>query len=236
MTHPFSFQGSLTQYWEVLYTEYQRLTAVLGRPPFEFMPSNPQKINEYVPKNGDEIIIYFRDEEHRHALLVVEAELLPDEDEEIVQVMIFPQGNSFEEPVKSAMSIWREIKSALKRAGRQEDATAHILDNAATLLVKPKKQGNSRYYYGIHGMLVKIAHRDYCLRQNGQSPSWSHKLQGTVDNKTANSIDKEVNGKIKGQWNIPSVSGDIFVNLLFQRYPEYEYLEAEWEELKKKEF
>ncbi len=131
MTHPISFQGSLTQYWEVLYTEYQRLTAALGQPPFEFMPSNPQTINDYIPKKGDEIIIHFWDKEHRQELLVVEAELLPDEDQDEVQVMVFPQGNPFQEPCKSAMSIWKEIKSALERAGGQADSTAHP---------KPKKK------------------------------------------------------------------------------------------------
>jgi hypothetical protein len=121
MTHTFSFQGSLAQYWEVLFTEHQRLAAVLGQPPFEFMPSNPQTIKEYVPKNGDEIIIYFWDKEHKRELLVVEAELLPDEDKEVVHVVNFPQGNSFEEPVKSAMAIWKEIKTALKRTDRRSD-------------------------------------------------------------------------------------------------------------------
>lgn len=121
MSHPYSFHGSLIQYWKTIYTEYQRLTATLGQPPFEFMPSNPQTINEYVPKDGDEIIIYFWDKEHKHTLLVVEAALLPDEKSEEVQVMVFPQGNSFEEPVKSAMSIWKEIKTALKRTGRRSN-------------------------------------------------------------------------------------------------------------------
>lgn len=119
MTHPFSFQGSLMRYWEVLYAEYQRLSISLGQPPFEFTPSNPQTMSEYIPKNGDEIIIYFWDKEHRHTLLVVEAELLPDEDVETVNVIVHPQGNPFEEPVKSVMSIWKEIKTALERKGRR---------------------------------------------------------------------------------------------------------------------
>jgi hypothetical protein len=111
------FRGNLAQYWEVLYTEYQRLGAVLGQPPFEFMAPNPQTIKEYIPKNGDEIIFTFWDKEHRQELLVVEAALLPDEDQKEVQVMVFPQGNPFEEPLKSAMSIWKEIKNALKKGG-----------------------------------------------------------------------------------------------------------------------
>lgn len=50
---------------------------------------------------------------------MVEAALLPDEDKEHVQVIVHPQGNLFQEPVKSAMSIWKEIKKALKKAQQQ---------------------------------------------------------------------------------------------------------------------
>jgi hypothetical protein len=119
MTHTFSFHGSLTQYWDVLFTGYQNFSNSLGHPPFEFMASNSQTINEYVPKNGDEIIIYFWDNEHKHTLLVVEAELLADVDKDVVSVIVHPQGNSFEEPVKFAMSIWKEIRNTLKKLDRR---------------------------------------------------------------------------------------------------------------------
>jgi hypothetical protein len=122
MTHTFSFHGSLTQYWDVLFAGYQNFSKSLGHPPFDFMPSNSQTINEYVPKNGDEIIIYFWDNEHKHTLLVVEAELLADEDKEVVRVIVHPQGNSFEEPVKFAMLIWKEIRSSLKKLDRRANS------------------------------------------------------------------------------------------------------------------
>ena len=119
MTHPFPFLGSISQYWDVIYTEYKRLTVVHGQPPFTFMFPPQATIKEYIPKNGDEIIFSFWNREHTRELLSVEAALLPDEDREQVQTIVHPQGNSFEEPVKSAMATWKEIKSALKKAGRQ---------------------------------------------------------------------------------------------------------------------
>ena len=118
MTHTFYFHGSLTQYWEALFAEYQRLAKKLGQPPFEFIPPKGQTIDEYVPKNGEEIIIYFWDKEHKRTLLVVEAELLPDEEKHVVQVFVHPQGNAFEEPVKSAMITWKEIKKAINKASK----------------------------------------------------------------------------------------------------------------------
>lgn len=103
-------------------------------------------------------------------------------------------------------------------------------------LINPEKQATDGSYYGIHGMLIKIAHRDYCNKWNRQPSNWSCKVQGASDNKTANLIDKKMEGKLKALWYEPTASGDMLVELLFQAYPDYEYLDAEWQELKKKDF
>ncbi len=130
MTHVFSFYDTISQCWDVFYSEYRRLAEVLGHPPFEFETPKHSIINEYVPKNGDEIMVNFWDGDRKQILLVVEAEIVPDEDRQY-NIFVHPQGNSFQEPCKSAMSIWKEIKSALERAGGQADSTAHP---------KPKKK------------------------------------------------------------------------------------------------
>lgn len=120
MTHMFPFYGTIHQCWGVFYSEYRRLSEVLGRPPFEFESPKHSTIHEYLPKDGDEIIIYFRDADRKQTLLVVEAEIVPDEDRQC-NIFVHPQGgNAFEEPLKSAMSIWKEIKTALlKIKGRR---------------------------------------------------------------------------------------------------------------------
>src|SRR5258708_26473135 len=117
MTHPIQFFGSIAQYWAVIRAEYNRLSAVLGKPPFTFMFPPPETITEYAPKRGDEIMFTFLADDIRTELLVVEAAMLPDQDPLQVQIMVHPQGDPFQEPVKSAMTIWSEIKSALERAG-----------------------------------------------------------------------------------------------------------------------
>ena len=127
MTHSFSFHGSLTQFWEVIRTEYHRHKAILGRPPFTFeMPPPITSIDEYIPGDGDEIIIYFPNKENTvKNALVVEAALLPDEDEKEVHIIVHPQGpNHLEEPLKSAMLIWKEIKLSLRKV---EAAPANLL-------------------------------------------------------------------------------------------------------------
>jgi hypothetical protein len=119
MTHVFPFYGDIHQCWDVFYSEYHRLSEVLGRSPFEFETPKHSTIHEYVPKDGDEIIINFWDTDHKQALLVVEAEIVPDEDRQY-NIFVHPQGgNSFEEPLKTALSIWKEVKNALKKAEKQ---------------------------------------------------------------------------------------------------------------------
>jgi hypothetical protein len=114
MTHVFSFYGTISQCWDVFYSEYRRLAEVLGHPPFEFETPKHSIINEYVPKDDDEISVYFWDAKHKETLLVVEAGIVPDEDRQY-NIFVHPQGNPFKEPVKSAVTLWKEIKSALKK-------------------------------------------------------------------------------------------------------------------------
>ena len=116
MTHVFPFYGTVSQYWDVFYSECRRLAEVLGRRPFEFETPKHSIINEYVPKDGDEIIVNFWDSDRKRILLVVEAEIVADENRQY-NISVHPQGNSFEEPFKSAISIWKEIKTALQRTG-----------------------------------------------------------------------------------------------------------------------
>ncbi len=121
MTHVFPLSGSLTRCWTILHAEYRRLTAVLGIPPFEFELPDPRvmNLNQYIPKNGDEIVINFWDKEHAQVLLSVELESLPDETKNMLQVFVHPHGNAFEEPVRSAMSIWKVVKKTLKKAEKR---------------------------------------------------------------------------------------------------------------------
>ncbi len=85
-------------------------------------------------------------------------------------------------------------------------------------------------------MLEKIAERDHAIRRLGKSPSWTHRWEGAIDNKTANSIDEHLGGRIRGQWKDTNVSGDRLAALLFEAYPDFAYLKDEWEELRNKEF
>ena len=117
MTYVFPLSGSLTRCWKILHAKYRRLTVVLGIPPFEFELPDPRvmNLNQYIPKNGDEIVIKFWDKEHAQVLLSVEMEALPDETKNMLQVFVHPQGNAFEEPARSAMSIWMAIEKTLKK-------------------------------------------------------------------------------------------------------------------------
>ncbi len=118
MTHVFPFYGTISQCWDVFYSEYRRLAEVLGHPPFEFETPKHSIINEYLPKDGDEIIVNFWDADRKQIILVVEAEIVPDEDMQY-NIFVHPQGNSFEEPFKSAMSIWKEVRKAMKKAEKR---------------------------------------------------------------------------------------------------------------------
>ncbi len=120
MTNVFSLHGSIAQYWKAVLAEYKRLAAEHGVPPFEFEFPNPGliDINQYLPKNGEDIVLNFWDRERTRILLVVEMESAPDEPGNIVQVFVHPQVNVFEDPGRSAIAVWRGIKRVLKKTGK----------------------------------------------------------------------------------------------------------------------
>jgi len=132
------FRGSMAQFWNVVYAEYQRLHVALGHEPFEFTGRNlkTDPIAGYVPKETDSILIAFWDDEHRVEVISVDAEF--SRDKEMVWIMAHDQGAA-EEHAKSAFSRWQEVINALEESGRLVDPLAHILDNRPQLPAKPEE-------------------------------------------------------------------------------------------------
>ena len=108
------FHGSIAQFWNVIYAEYQRFHASLGRAPFNFMAPNPQIINlaAYKPNNTNTIMFDFWNDEHKQVVLSIDAEY--SRHKQAVWVMAFDQGMG-EKQAKRTFSIWQEIKTALKK-------------------------------------------------------------------------------------------------------------------------
>src|SRR3972149_5343045 len=73
----FYFRGSMTQFWNVIYAEYQRLHASLGYEPFRFF-SPPGllggHISEYAPEETDKISITFCDDGYGLDVISLEVE------------------------------------------------------------------------------------------------------------------------------------------------------------------
>lgn len=114
------FHGSMAQYWNIIYAEYLRLHAALGRESFELAAPNPKTdlLADYAPKETETIMIAFWDDEHRVEVISVDAEF--SRDKEMVWIMAHDQGAD-EERARSAFSRWQEVKNVLKKSGRLVD-------------------------------------------------------------------------------------------------------------------
>jgi hypothetical protein len=124
------FQGPMAQFWIVIYAEYQRLYAALGREPFRFfspLGSLGGRISEYAPKETDKILITFFD--HGHGLDVISLEVEFSRIKEMVCLTITDSDSTdyvlYEGYGKSALSRWNEVRSALKKSGLLVDPLAH---------------------------------------------------------------------------------------------------------------
>lgn len=124
----FPFYGSIQQCWDVFLSEYERLKIVLGREPFIFEVPKHAAIHDYAPKDGDEIVIAFQDSNARHSLISVEAEPKPGDPRQFT-IFVHAHENTFQEPGKSVIEIWKQVENAMRARG--------YLDNPKAVPQKP---------------------------------------------------------------------------------------------------
>jgi hypothetical protein len=199
--------GSMAQYWHVIYAEYQRLHKALGRVPFKLTNPDPHIVNlaEFAPANSEPILFDLLDDDYRAEALSVDAEY--SRHKQAVWIMVHDQGVE-ENRCSHALSIWEEIKKALKKAEKRR-------------VIKTSKHKSQTRYGSLRKMLEKILYRDNWLAENKNAPPWSQKREDSIDKDTANKIDKEVGGLIKKRWYHTNVPGDVFANLIIKRYIEF---------------
>lgn len=219
MPHTHNFRVSLAQYWDIFYAEYNRLKPILGYSPFALLSG--ADVDTFIPNDGQETsIVFYERGNPRSEILVIDALLLPDEDHPTVQVIVHTRGNPFEEPVKSTIGIWRQIKKNLEKAARRKIGRA-------------RKTGISSS--SVHKMVRKIAFRQVYINMNKIAPLWSARSRGAPSKDTANLIDEKLARVMKNDWDDTTVQGDKFVNLLVEKFPSCAGLEQTWLEWKDRE-
>ena len=119
----FPFYGSIQQCWDVFLSEYERLKNVLGREPFIFEVPKQAAIHDYAPKDGDEIVIAFQDSNARHSLISVEAEPKLGDPRQFT-IFVHAHENTFQEPGKSAIEIWKQVENAMRARGHLPEPMA----------------------------------------------------------------------------------------------------------------
>jgi hypothetical protein len=160
MPDEYFFRGTIPQYWDIVYAEYQRLDKSLGREPFEFPAPHPhtQPLAEYVPVESSVIMITFWNTENTYEI-TVDAEFSPDR--EMVQVMVFYQG-PFTKEGESALAMWKEVKRALEKDDRLIDMTKSV----GKPLMPPKPAPGSNVFTWLDWRLqMKEAHHKCTLKQ-----------------------------------------------------------------------
>jgi hypothetical protein len=125
MEHLYLFLGSRLQYWQVLFAEWQRLSASLGSPPFEFdipsLGSSPPSAS-FVPPESEEFWINFHDERHC-AVISICASAEPGASSLFLTAYIQPE--ALEPPSASAYALWKDLKGTLLEKGWLRDPSAH---------------------------------------------------------------------------------------------------------------
>ena len=71
----FYFRGTITEFWNITYSEYTRLSTIFGRERFEFVSPDPKNssLSDYKPDRYDVVQFVFWEKEHRDYVVRVKA-------------------------------------------------------------------------------------------------------------------------------------------------------------------
>ncbi len=108
MQHELIFRGSLVEYWNLIYTEWQQPSRHDSLAQELFRLSHPVK--DHPPRENETVAIVFLEEQHRREIVTVFADSVPDG--KIVKLTVFFDDVAFEKTGESAVSKWNKIKSA----------------------------------------------------------------------------------------------------------------------------
>ncbi len=128
MPYELIFRGSLAQYWQVIYTEWQRPSRQDPLAPKPFRLSHLKS-----PEEFEEVTIEFLDEQGRLGLVTVDA--LSGADGKSVKLIVHLGREAYEQKGKSALLTWNKLKNAWERKGWLIDPIAPIQPP----VVKPEK-------------------------------------------------------------------------------------------------
>ncbi len=145
----FYFRGPLTQYWNVIYAEYQRLFLVDGREPFEFTSPDPKTspLAEYAPKHYDFVEILFWEAEHRDWIVSVKADSVLDSD--LVNLYVNIDVDPLKMYGKSSLSTWKAVQASLEQQGLLIHPTAHLVAQSPKP-PKPQSGADLKVFFDRH--------------------------------------------------------------------------------------
>jgi hypothetical protein len=123
MQHELIFRGSLVEYWNLIYTEWQQPSRHDPLAQELFKLSHPVK--DHPPGENETVAIVFLEEQHRREIVTVFADSVPDG--KIVKLTVFFEDEAFEKTGESAVSKWNKMKNAWIRNNLLIDPNAQHL-------------------------------------------------------------------------------------------------------------
>lgn len=157
----FYFLGTLVQYWQTVYAEYLRLTALLGQEPFSITASELKfPLSEYEPKINGLVQIDFFAEANKTLVVSVCADSVIGA--ELVNVYV-EVGPNYEREGKSAHARWQEMFDAWEQKGWLINSAAKIVEMAQQAVkhqqpIKPSHDCNLSVWFDWYHQMLDTGH------------------------------------------------------------------------------
>ena len=142
----FYFRGTLAQFWQFTFAEYDRLSSIFGKECFEFFEPSPKKVSliVYEPKYYDQVHFIVWDAEHRDFPVRVKASASLGSD--LVEMYVSIYVSVLQTLGDSCLDVWNAYIKSLEDQGfllKPADFLASLPSNPP----KPKSGADLDVYF-----------------------------------------------------------------------------------------
>lgn len=176
----FYFRGSLSQFWQFTYAEYDRLSSIFGKECFEFFEPNPKEVSltGYEPRYSDQVHFIIWEAGHRDFPVRVRASTALGS--ELVEMYVSVYVDVLKTLGDSCLDVWNAYAKSLEEQGLLFKPT-DFLASLPSKPLKPKK-GSDRILFHLYFERMKEAGYKYTFKQLGAdmglSESYAKHLHG----------------------------------------------------------
>ena len=166
------FRGTIAQYWQFTYAEYDHLSSIFGKECFEFFEPDPKQVllTEYHPEDIDQVHFIIWDAGHRDFPVRVQASASLGSD--LVEMYVSVYVDVLKSLGKSCLDVWNAYVNSLEKHGLLFKP-ADLLASLPPKPLKSKSGADLDVYFDLRQQKIKSGQK-YTLKQIAEETQYEY--------------------------------------------------------------